>query len=404
MANLNAWQRIDKVLPTQPWGTGIDGDASISGTWGGGNGGHVVACTGTAGTTTLTYAGGLSLPAYGYWVGVVIQTYGTDAGKWEVVRITNTSGTSLTLNQALINNYVTGAQVYVLKQYKDLTISGTLTPSVYNGSIGGMIFLLAKSITINAAINAYGNNGSSIVNNAGEVAGGQGYGFCGGRAKMASTQLRGWQGGGTGIGQTDNYGGTYNANYANGNGGGSGNEDGAGGGGNASAGWSNAQCYGGNAAGNLDLTEMVMGGGGAGQYRDEAYQDGAGSGGAGGGLVVLIAKTITNNSTINLNGGNGGYAAKPPAGGQNYMGGAGAGGSCLVVCDTATLGSSAITAAGGGIYYWYNPTRIGGYTSNGRIAVHHAKTITGTTSPTYIDITDPTLIEGGAGSFLFTML
>ena len=387
------------------WGTGVDGDASISGTWGSGNGGYVTTCTGTAGNSTLTYPGGWSLPSYGYWIGIVEQTYGTGAGQWEVVMITNTASTTLTLTQPLKYTYATGAEVYAIKQYDNLTINGAFNPSSYNGSTGGKIYCLArKSITISSATSLNGSNGSYLYSSSGEVAGGAGYGFCGGRAvETNGTQYYGYQGGGTGTGQTAGYGGAFNTRANNGNGGGGGLENGTGGGGNYTTGRQNSETTGGAAAGSDDLTNMVMGGGGGGGYRNEAWQDAIGSGGAGGGMATFMSKTITNSSTINANGGNGGYAPRPPAGGGNDYAAGGAGGSILFVCETASLGSGTVTANGGATY-GNVPAVIIAYTSAGRIAVHSSGSVTGTTSPTYTAVTDLTLKEGGGGAFILNLL
>lgn len=66
----------------------------------------------------------------------------------------------------------------------------------------------------------------------------------------------------------------------------------------------------------------------------------------------------------------------------------------------AVLGSNLLTATGGA---GGTETRAGGNGSTGRIAVHHYGTVTGTTNPTFTDVTDASLIETG-GSFLFNFI
>ena len=79
------------------------------------------------------------------------------------------------------------------------------------------------------------------------------------------------------------------------------------------------------------------------------------------------------------------------------VGGGGAGGSVLVVCATATLNTTKITAAAGsgGVGGEVNGSNGGA----GIIAVHHSGTVTGTTSPTFTDTTDTSLVEVASSGF-----
>ena len=106
-------------------GNGSDGVATLSGT----DAPIDSTCTGTAGTRTLTVGSGLSFAA-GQMV-KVHQTRGSGAGTWELGQVDSYSGTTLTLKFNLVNSYsdsgANQAQVYVVKQYSQVTISGTLT-------------------------------------------------------------------------------------------------------------------------------------------------------------------------------------------------------------------------------------------------------------------------------------
>ena len=81
-------------------------------------------------------------------------------------------------------------------------------------------------------------------------------------------------------------------------------------------------------------------------------------------------------------------------------GGGGAGGSCLIACQVATLGTNVITATAGTGGASGGAGGNGGNGSVGRIAIHHSGTVTGTTNPTFTDVSDGSLTEQNAW-FLF---
>jgi hypothetical protein len=386
MAVLNAWQRIDRtdVSYGNPFGTGYEGNATLSGAWGSGNGGWVSTFTGTATQTTGTYGGGWSISAEGFWIVLIHQTQGTGAGQWEINKITNSGGTTLTFSTGLKYTYGTGAQVLIIKNYGELTVSTSSVPA-WNGSTGGIAVYCAKtSITVSGVITGSG----------------KGYRGC---------PRPGVNGSGSQPGRNGGYGESYQQVYGGGDvsdgvetspvangGGGSGAQSNArglnepsGGGGNGSAGGNgdtgagNAG-LGGSTGGAADLTTFVFGGGsGAVGGFSEVY----GSNGAnGGGTVIFISKAITISDTVTTSGDNGVTQ-------NSYTGGtgAGAGGNILCVCETASLGTGKLVSSGG--TGSTQNSRAGGNGGDGRIAIHHSGTVTGTTTPSISDTTDSDLLQ-----------
>lgn len=184
MAVLNAWQKIDRVLPGKPFGDGVDGDYS-SGTI------PTItyrSCSGSSGSTTLT----LGSPGFSNGDIILIhQTRGTGAGQWEINKIVSGGGTaSLTLQYQLQYTYTDSgdsqAQAIKIPRYNNVTCSGTWTVTAWNGDIGG-IFPLAISQTINGSngfVSLNGNNGNYATGGNpgfGSSVGGSGVGFSGGK-------------------------------------------------------------------------------------------------------------------------------------------------------------------------------------------------------------------------------
>jgi hypothetical protein len=376
MGVLNTYQRLDRVLPGLPFGNGSAGSVTISS-----DPNTRDTCTGTASSTTLTT--GSATFANGD-VLLIHQTKGTGAGQWEINRVASGGGsTSLTLQVALQYSYVSGAQAIKIPMYSTATIS-SYTPTAWNGSVGGIDIICG-----NISITGGGVSASSV-------------GFRGGSGKVGNGTSD-W-GGQSGEGTT---GGLVNQqSSANGNGAGGGansggsNRNGGGGGGCATSGQpgnlngkgSGGPGAGGGSAGSSDLTSIVLGGGGG----QQGFYGGwtPGPGGNGGGILILISKSITISSGITSNGGAGG--------GVNAGSGGGAGGSILLICRDASVGTYISATGGAGA----NPGAdgSGGNGSDGRIAIHHSGTVTGTTNPTFTDISDPTLVERLGGSFLFNFI
>jgi len=387
MAVLSSFQKITRVLPGMPFGSGADGAYSSA----------TIptltkdSCSGTATSTTLTTAG--STFANGDIL-LIHQTRGTGAGQWEINKVASGGGsTSLTLQVANHYTYTDSgasqAQAIKIPQYTNVTVqSGTWTVPAWDGNVGG-IGVFASKGTVMVTGNV---TGASI-------------GFRGTASDGAQIRLTGYQGEGT---SGDN---TTRSTSANGTGGGGG-EYASGGAGHPGAGAGGGHALAGSnggsgdpgvggtqgaQGGSADLVTAIFGGSGAQGGTDQSNPATAGVGGNSGGGWIIFARNIVFSGTNNVNGANGTNSSNSSWGGG---GGGGSGGFCLIACSTATLGSNLITATagtggtGGG---------TGGTGSVGRIAVHHSGTVTGTTNPSFTDITDGSLIEMG-GSFIFSLI
>jgi len=264
------------------------------------------------------------------------------------------------------------AQVIKVPQYQSVTIpsGSTLTTPGWDRSTGGILVMRVKdTITINGTISLNGGNGDTT---SGEYspAGGSGAGYHGGTGDAVNNDNygQGYQGEGTGgLG-------TWSQS-ANGNGGGAGpgspqtgNFGTGGGGGNGSPGSNSTSGgigYGGQTAGNPELTNIVFGGGGGGSNDNPGNS--IGGGGAGGGIIIISGRNISVNGPVMANGGQGG--------GDKWGGGSGAGGSILIKGQTIGLGSNLLTAVGGA------GRNGGGNGGSGRIRVEYCDTFSGSTNP-----------------------
>jgi hypothetical protein len=405
---LNSSQKINRIWAGLPFGDGILGNTTISSdpntrSW----------CTGTSGSTTLTV--GSTSFANGDLV-LLHRSYGssnlTDQN-WEVNYVASGGGTTtLTLLRTLAITYPAGGQIVKIPRYNNLTISSgfgghaygaTDTTNVY--AMGGLNVLAVRgTLTLNAVINQNGYYG--ILNNVGSggpVATHDDQGWpnlpktwfkwwydnatSGGHVGAPSTGAasNGRSGGNSNSGMNYNVGNTNI--YNGGGGGGDGYNSSGASGGHASIGGINSGPYengtntGGGAAGTTDLASLHFGGGGGGGR--QLNLDRLASGASGGGAWIIFAQNITIGSSggIQVNGGQSQASPNVPP----YNGGNGAGGSALIVCNTATLNTAKITATGGAGHDYT------GSGSVGRIAVHHSGPITGTSSPTFTDVTDTTL-------------
>lgn len=374
MANLNAWQKIDRVVPGKPFGDGADGSATVS------TDPNIRATiTGTATQTTGT--AGSSAFANGDLV-ILHQTQGTGAGQWEVNKVASGGGsTSLTFQVAHNYTYGTGAQIIKVPRYTEATVSAH-SVTAWNGSTGGVEIICGKtSITVSGALT------------------GTGLGFRGSTTqpspRVDSNRGEGLNGNWNVQGATtdSNYGagGTYYGTYQGGGGDGGGNGMAGGGGG--------VHGSGGSTGGSADLITMAMaGGGGYGSYNDNSGGT-PGAGGTAGSILILISASITISAGFSSNGNNG-VNANTPSKSECGAGGGGAGGDILMIGQNVTLGTGNTTATGGTGGAGQSGNQNGGAGGVGRIAVHHSGTVTGTTNPTFTDVTDATLKERGGGILL----
>lgn len=321
---------------------------------------------------------------------------GDGAGSWELNVIQNIVSTTLTFKYPLENDYATTAQIVKINKNSTVTVNSgqTLSASAWNGSVGGIVVLLASesisimgSISVNGA--GYRAGGGSSDNQVGQR----------GEGTLGDNSVRQTTSNGNGAG-----GGGYSTNspWNQGNGGGGGsnsqtnaeNGTGTGGGGNQGGGPGSM----GASAGSADLTTMVFGGGGGGGGKIGS------SGGNGSGIVVLIAPIITISGSITLNGNNGTTASF-----GRGCGGSGAGGSCLIKGQEVALGSNLIIANGGIHVRNSNHSGVdgdsdGGRGGDGRIRVEYSKSISGSTTPTASTALDKVFNNPPKGGFLLNMI
>lgn len=348
-------------MDLQGFGNGQDGSATLSGT----DAPIDSSCSGTGGTKSLSATNASFADDR---IILIHQSRGTGAGNWELNVIDSYSAGTITTLFDLVNTYTDSgasqAQVLQLKEYTDVTISGTFTGKAWDGNVGGIVaFLVTGNVDITGTLTVSGK------------------GFRGGTGVAGTTGNQGEGTGGAGSGST----------AANGNGGGGGQgvgtgaeSSGGGGGGNGAAGEAGINNHttagsSGAASGSADLSTMTFGGGGGGSARGGTTTGTGGSGGVGGGIVAIwCGGTLTVTGSINLNG-TAGTNGIPDEGGG---GGGGAGGSGYFVCGIMICGTNLITAAGGA---YGNPANgnsyRGGTGAVGRIAIE-ACDITGSTSPT----------------------
>jgi len=392
------------------FGNGSQGDLNYTnGNFGGVSGFGIATFSGTAGNNYGTF----SDVAYfngsnGGRVGDIVlihQSKGTGAGNWELNKITGRSGSTIYFKYPLQNNYTTGCQILSSANWRNVSLSGTITPYLsWNGSAGGIFFLIGKSLTLSGTINFKGGNGASQVINDNN-GGGFGGGFRGGNVGAASQPPDGFQG--------EGYNGGLQRSRSNaGNGAGGGVSGGPGGGhgtvGNYGLTWDghpDTLSTPGQTASNSNLTNMVFGGGGGGGNGKGGSNSAPGAGGAGGGIVLLIFKNINITGSINVNGGNGGNAYTSDWNGNpTSAGGGGAGGACLIKAQTATLGTNLITATGGIGGTVNQAQRHGGNGGVGRICLDYKISYSGSTNPTLDVRQDLSLNDITRGSFLYNFI
>jgi uncharacterized repeat protein (TIGR01451 family) len=303
------------------------------------------------------------------------------------------TGGAVTLITGLKNGYqnadatsATGQrrfQVVRIPQYQNLTVSGTVAPSAWDGRTGG---ILALDVTGELAFNAGARldaSGKGFRGGAGQQLTGttgltgteyrtaayagpagahamKGEGIVGTPryvntgAALFDTGLDGYPNGSAGRGAPGNAGGggtdanpTTNTNNSGGGGGGNGSRGGRGG--NA---WSSGAAVGGESGAPFSMpssSRLILGGGGgagvnnsgSGSTPASGY---ASSGAAGGGLVLVRTGSVRGTGSILANGASAGNAAL-----NDGSGGGGAGGSILVTANNTISLSNLNLAANGGI-------------------------------------------------------
>jgi len=283
-------------------------------------------------------------------------------------------------------------QVVRIPQYTNLTISGPVTPTAWNGRTGGILALdvtgqLAFAPGTGAKLDASGAGfrggaGLQSVSNTGltgtdylATAGThamKGEGMVGtpryvntGTA-LFDTGVDGYPGGSAGRGAPGNAGGGGN-DYTPGN---PTNNSGGGGGGNGARGgrggnsWSSNMAVGGEVGSPFSTpssSRLILGGGGGAGVNNSNSGGGptpgyASSGAAGGGIVLLRTGSVSGTGTVLANGASASNTVE-----NDGSGGGGAGGSILITANnTASLSNLTLAANGG----------IGGTNTGGTAGTH----------------------------------
>ncbi|MDP2312205.1 MAG: putative metal-binding motif-containing protein [Pseudomonadota bacterium] len=304
------------------------------------------------GTDTVT----LSEDADGLAAGdevLVVNLQGTpttSVGAYEFGWVASVAGTTVTLDAPLgeiygatSNTDLSGQVVVIVRvpQYTDVSVgaSGLLTAGTWDGATG----------RDGAGVLAFRATGTVTIAAGGAVAMDEG-GYAGG-ATGTSYNDDAYQGESYGgVGQGD---GDYNETYgwwANNLGGGGAHVTGGGGnyGGGATPGvsWDGGTATppeAGDTYGDVDLSRLFLGSGGAGVWRGSSNP---GPGGGGGGVVYVGASAVTADGAAAITA-IGGTTLHWATGSWTYGAGGGAGGSIWLVSDTLTLAAGAIDAQGG---------------------------------------------------------
>ncbi len=334
-------------------GDGHDGAKIIGGTE---NINSYATVTGSSGSTTVTTALSVSV---GDKVLLHQTQHATTSGFGEIVTVSATGGGSFTIDKKLANAYTSGAQAILIPQYTDLTINGTLQPTAWNGSVGGIAIAFATGKI----------SGTGTLNL-------KGRGFVGGVEDTGA--------GNTGEGHEGPS--LSNQTSSNGNGGGggskgiSGTEEGGGGAGagNKSVGsvghtFTGTPAVGGDVSGNTTLTDFDLpgaGGAGGADFQSRSGQDNDGGNGAANFMFVATTIDFSSMTLIDGQGNDGGDANA----GVSFSGGggAGAGGCGILRATTIDYGTNIINLAGGIHGEGTNQsggTNDGGDGSDGRLRV-----------------------------------
>lgn len=280
------------------------------------------------------------------------QTRGNNHGKQEYQIVDTYVGTTITTVGAIENTYVSSgddrAQVVLVKQYKSVIISGTLTLKAWNGITGGLLSWICQGkAEINTIVGTgkgfRGSDGNTGIGDKGEGSAGD-FEF--------DNNANNGSGGGGGSG------GNGNSPFANAGGGGGGNKNaGSGGGQHNGSGTGGA---GGLSVGTTDLADAGLGGGGGSGGGDATVH--GGDGGNGGALIDLEADEFVITGGIQNNGNFGQNSAGNHAAG----GGGGAGGSTRLRGRKATGLSLCTVNAGGAGGADSDSSNAGGNGSDGR--------------------------------------
>jgi gliding motility-associated-like protein len=161
-----------------------------------------------------------------------------NAGNNEYAQIASITGSIITVDCELKNNYTAAGKVQVIKvpRYQSLNITGTITCPPWNGTTGGVI---AIEVQGNTTISSTGRIDASARGFRGGIVVGKSTGLMGGGSWGHNNQNEGGYKGESIAGDVSTYLANFNGPYAKGavaNGGGGGNANNCGGGGGANGG------------------------------------------------------------------------------------------------------------------------------------------------------------------------
>ncbi|MEP6748415.1 MAG: T9SS type A sorting domain-containing protein [Bacteroidota bacterium] len=338
------------------------------------------------------------------------------AGVSEVVNITASSTTTITVSAALTNTYHfnNNSRVQIIS-YPTLggggnyTLSSAITAPSWNGVTGGVVaFNVGGTLTLSGNIKVDGEGfrgGAAGTNAPSDYACDPNTYYDG--AGGVSTIYYGYKG--EGIHNTNGVYTVARGKVLNGGGGGNLNNTGGGGGGNLTAGgdgglgWSCTAGTTGAGMGGIDLSTYISGtrffpggGGGGGQQNNSVGT----AGGNGGGIILIKANAIQTSAGCNSGAGSvvisakGGSAANA---GNDGAGGGGAGGSIIMQVSSYTVSGSCpvnINTSGGNGGNVNDAGAHGGGAGGGK-GVTIISGVVGT--PSNVNVTD-TVGTGGANS------
>ena len=305
---------------------------------------------------------------------MIMQVQGLDVyGQWELKRITNITGNTVTLNNPLMYTYTyvnetTAERYQVIKipEYNTLTCeSGSIiTSKAWDGNTGGVLAISATTLII---------NGGTITMTGKGYRGG--YNNRPGQSGWASENQPGSSGvvgeGYAGLFMSNWLSFAYNsssgyymfsrsANYGGGAGGGGGTLGRSWDGISAGSGGTHSHNF---STGDMRVKLTMGGGGGSGGQHDTS---GLVDAGEGGGIIILIAENIEFNcGSIEVNGTNGITSTAGFHGGHA----GGAGGSIVIMTTNSTGSATTLNVAGGvgGGSIENNRGGVGGSGSSGHV-------------------------------------
>lgn len=272
-----------------------------------------------------------------------IQNYGS-AGLYEVAQIQSVASNTITFVNSLLNQYdlAGNVQFVVCPDYSNVTVTATLSAPSWNGTVGGVVFLHANSVSLASSIDVsgIGFRGGSPSDNYYSASN------CGTTTYSTTLLLGAYKGEGIfSTSSTTSYGRGKNAN---GGGGGNNLNAGGGGGGNAGLGGKGGNQWtgcglatnGGLGGSSLNFANrLFLGGGGGGGHQNNSEST---TGGRGGGIFVLKSNIFnTNGNAIRSNG-----ESISIVTGIDAAGGGGAGGAILI--QSPVINGNLVLEARGG--------------------------------------------------------